>query len=124
MSRSPHPNWRSVTHTAGIRKPHIYDYSRLALQNTVLSKRKLTWCVQEGLVDGWDDPRFPTVRGIRRRGMTVEGLRQFIIAQGSSKNVATMGWDKIWAFNKKVSADLTNCEKQTERIEIVCFLKE
>jgi len=44
----------------------------------------------------------PTVRGILRRGMTVEGLRQFIIAQGSSKSVVFMEWDKIWAFNKKV----------------------
>lgn len=49
-----------------------------------------------------DDPRFPTVRGVLRRGMTVEGLKQFIIAQGSSRSVVFMEWDKIWAFNKKV----------------------
>lgn len=72
------------------------------MTNTVLSKRKLTWFVEEGLVDGWDDPRFPTVRGILRRGMTVQGLKEFIIAQGSSKSVVFMEWDKIWAFNKKV----------------------
>lgn len=72
------------------------------MTHTVLSKRKLTWFVDQGLVDGWDDPRFPTVRGILRRGMTVEGLKQFIIAQGSSKAVVFMEWDKIWAFNKKV----------------------
>lgn len=72
------------------------------MTNTVLSKRKLTWFVEQGLVDGWDDPRFPTVRGILRRGMSVEGLKQFIIAQGSSKSVVFMEWDKIWAFNKKV----------------------
>lgn len=44
----------------------------------------------------------PTVRGVLRRGMTVEGLRQFIVAQGSSRSVVVMEWDKIWAFNKKV----------------------
>ncbi|XP_060034442.1 bifunctional glutamate/proline--tRNA ligase isoform X2 [Erinaceus europaeus] len=49
-----------------------------------------------------DDPRFPTVRGVLRRGMTVEGLKQFIAAQGSSRSVVNMEWDKIWAFNKKV----------------------
>ncbi|XP_059171364.1 bifunctional glutamate/proline--tRNA ligase-like [Physella acuta] len=86
----------------GLRKPHLYEYSRLNLQNTVMSKRKLTWFVNEGLVEGWDDPRFPTVRGVRRRGMTVEGLKQFIITQGSSRSVNMMEWDKIWAYNKKV----------------------
>uniref|UniRef100_A0A336L852 Bifunctional glutamate/proline--tRNA ligase n=1 Tax=Culicoides sonorensis TaxID=179676 RepID=A0A336L852_CULSO len=85
-----------------LRKPYIWEYSRLNMTNTVLSKRKLTWFVEEGLVDGWDDPRMPTVRGVLRRGMTVEGLKQFIIAQGSSKAVVFMEWDKIWAFNKKV----------------------
>lgn len=85
-----------------LRKPYIWEYSRLNMTNTVLSKRRLTWFVDEGLVDGWDDPRFPTVRGILRRGMTVKGLKEFIIAQGSSKSVVFMEWDKIWAFNKKV----------------------
>jgi glutamyl/glutaminyl-tRNA synthetase len=64
----------------GMRKPYIYEYARLNMQYTVLSKRKLTWFVDTKIVDGWDDPRLPTVRGILRRGMTVEGLRQFIIA--------------------------------------------
>ncbi|KAA0190299.1 hypothetical protein HAZT_HAZT002289 [Hyalella azteca] len=85
-----------------LRKVHIYEYARLNMNNTVLSKRKLTWFVEQGLVDGWDDPRFPTVRGIIRRGMTVEGLKEFIIAQGSSRSVVNMEWDKIWSFNKKV----------------------
>uniref|UniRef100_A0A8C2DY68 Bifunctional glutamate/proline--tRNA ligase n=1 Tax=Cyprinus carpio TaxID=7962 RepID=A0A8C2DY68_CYPCA len=81
-----------VIDALGLRKPYIWEYARLNLNNTVLSKRKLTWFVDQGYVDGWDDPRFPTVRGVLRRGMTVEGLKQFIAAQ----------WDKIWAFNKKV----------------------
>lgn len=86
----------------GIRKPYIWEYARLNLNNTVLSKRKLTWFVDQGYVDGWDDPRFPTVRGVLRRGMTVEGLKQFIAAQGGSRSVVNMEWDKIWSFNKKV----------------------
>ena len=67
-----------------------------------MSKRKLTWFVDEKMVDGWDDPRFPTVRGILRRGMTIDALKQFIIAQGSSRSVVFMEWDKIWSMNKKV----------------------
>ncbi|XP_072018982.1 bifunctional glutamate/proline--tRNA ligase-like [Amphiura filiformis] len=85
-----------------LRKPHVYEYSRLNLQHTVLSKRRLTWFVDEGFVDGWDDPRFPTVKGVLRRGMTLEGLKQFIASQGSSRSVVMMEWDKIWSFNRKV----------------------
>ncbi|XP_044059668.1 bifunctional glutamate/proline--tRNA ligase isoform X2 [Siniperca chuatsi] len=85
-----------------LRKPYIWEYARLNLNNTVLSKRKLTWFVEQGYVDGWDDPRFPTVRGVLRRGMTIEGLKQFIASQGGSRSVVNMEWDKIWAFNKKL----------------------
>ncbi|KAK6638550.1 hypothetical protein RUM43_006817 [Polyplax serrata] len=85
-----------------LRKPYIWEYSRLNMMNTVLSKRKLTWFVDEKIVDSWEDPRLPTVRGVIRRGLTVEGLKQFIIAQGSSRSVVQMEWDKIWAFNKKI----------------------
>lgn len=98
--RNPQFYW--FIEALGLRRPEISDYSRLNMTNTVLSKRRLTWFVDQGLVDGWDDPRFPTVRGILRRGLTVKGLREFIIAQGSSKSVVFMHWDKIWAFNKKV----------------------
>ena len=68
-----------------LRHVYVWEYSRLNLQSTVMSKRKLTWFVEQGLVDGWDDPRFPTVRGVMRRGMTVEGLKEFVIAQVRSQ---------------------------------------
>eukprot|EP00123_Amoebidium_parasiticum_P015370 comp22933_c0_seq1/m.36330 comp22933_c0_seq1/g.36330 ORF comp22933_c0_seq1/g.36330 comp22933_c0_seq1/m.36330 type:complete len:1363 (-) comp22933_c0_seq1:376-4464(-) len=85
-----------------IRCPVVYDYSRLNMTYTLMSKRKLTWFVENGTVKGWDDPRFPTVRGILRHGLTVEGLKQFILSQGSSRSNNLMEWDKIWAINKKV----------------------
>jgi glutamyl-tRNA synthetase len=65
----------------GVRKVHIWEYSRLNLVNTVLSKRKLQWFVDTGRVPSWRDPRFPTVQGIMRRGMQVEALREFILSQ-------------------------------------------
>ena len=74
-------NLSSTFFCIGLRKPIIYSYSRLNLINTVLSKRKLTYLVDEGYVDGWDDPRFPTVRGVLRRGLTIPGLIEFIKAQ-------------------------------------------
>ena len=100
MDRDEQFHW--FIDSLGLRKPHIYAYSRLNLTNTVMSKRKLTHLVDNGAVDGWDDPRMPTVRGIMRRGLTVEALKQFIISQGSSRSVNYMEWDKIWAFNKKL----------------------
>ncbi|KFD45817.1 hypothetical protein M513_13298 [Trichuris suis] len=91
----------TILEALNLRKPYIYEYSRLNLMNTVMSKRKLTWLVTEGVVEDWSDPRLPTVRGVLRRGMTVEGLKQFIVAQGSSKAVVMMDWNKLWAFNRK-----------------------
>lgn len=99
LDRDPQYYW--FIEALNLRKPIIAAYSRLNMMNTVLSKRKLTWLVDEKFVDGWDDPRMPTVQGILRHGLTVEGLKQFIIAQGSSKAIVYMEWDKIWAFNKK-----------------------
>ncbi|CDP17749.1 unnamed protein product [Coffea canephora] len=86
----------------GFQKVHIYEFSRVNLVYTLLSKRKLLWFVQNGKVDGWDDPRFPTVQGIVRRGLKIEALIQFMLEQGASKNLNLMEWDKLWAINKKI----------------------
>jgi len=80
----------------------IYDFSRLNLVSTILSKRWLKWFVEEGHVDGWADPRFPTVQGIMRRGMTPNALVKFMLEQGPSKNTNLMEWDKLWAYNKDI----------------------
>lgn len=86
----------------GLPNVFIWDYARLAFIYTVLSKRKLTWFVDNGIVDGWDDPRMPTVQGIMRRGLRIEALREFILGQGASKNMTYQEWDKIWTINKKL----------------------
>ena len=65
--------------------PHQYEFARLSLGYTVMSKRKLMQLVDEKLVTGWDDPRMPTISGIRRRGVTPEALRKFAYHIGITK---------------------------------------
>ena len=73
--------------------PQQIEFSRLNLQYTVMSKRKLTELVQEGHVAGWDDPRLPTIAGLRRRGFTPGSIREFCLRIGISKveNSVEMG---------------------------------
>lgn len=66
-------------------RPRQYEFNRLNLTYTVMSKRKLLALVQEHLVDGWDDPRMPTVCGLRRRGYSPEAVRKFIDMIGYTK---------------------------------------
>src|SRR6478609_402644 len=66
--------------------PQQYEFARLNLTYVVLSKRKLMQLVEEGHVDGWDDPRLPTLAGVRRRGFTPEAVRSFVERMGVSKS--------------------------------------
>jgi glutaminyl-tRNA synthetase len=66
-------------------RPRQYEFARLNLTYTVMSKRKLLQLVQEGLVSGWDDPRMPTICGMRRRGYTPEAIRAFCDVIGVTK---------------------------------------
>ena len=70
--------------------PHQYEFARLNLTNTVMSKRKLKQLVDEKFVDGWDDPRMPTISGLRRRGYTPEAIRAFCHEIGVSKAFGTV----------------------------------
>ena len=71
--------------TLGIYPSHQYEFARLNLTYTLMSKRKLLELVQKGLVSGWDDPRMPTLCGVRRRGYTANALRMFCDKIGVSK---------------------------------------
>jgi len=74
-------------------KPHQYEFARLNLTYTVLSKRVLTELVRDGRVNGWDDPRMPTLAGLRRRGVPSEAVRDFVKRIGVAKanSVVDMG---------------------------------
>jgi glutaminyl-tRNA synthetase len=75
-----------VEHTGVPHRPQQIEFARLNLSYTVMSKRKLARLVNEGHVDGWDDPRMPTLAGLRRRGVTPEAIRSFCDAIGVAKS--------------------------------------
>ncbi|MCY9759459.1 glutamine--tRNA ligase/YqeY domain fusion protein [Paenibacillus alvei] len=78
--------------------PHQYEFGRLNLTNTVMSKRKLKLLVDENVVDGWDDPRMPTVSGLRRRGFTPESIRTFCREIGVTKSSGVIDFKYLEHF--------------------------
>lgn len=71
-------------------QPHQYEFARLNITNTVMSKRKLKALVDNNIVDGWDDPRMPTIAGLRRKGYTPEAVRKFCKEIGVAKAASTV----------------------------------
>ena len=71
-------------------KPRQIEFARLGINNTVMSKRKLRYLVENNIVEGWDDPRMPTICGLRRRGYTPESIRNFSERNGVSKVNSTV----------------------------------
>src|SRR5690348_11520896 len=87
-------------------RPHQYEFARLNLTYTVLSKRVLTELVRDGHVNGWDDPRMPTIAGLRRRGVPPEAIRDFVKRIGVAKansivDVGMFDFSVREALNKK-----------------------
>ena len=115
-------------------KPRQIEFARLGINYTVMSKRKLRQLVEEGKVSGWDDPRMPTLCGLRRRGYTSASIREFCDRIGVSKVDSTVDWallesclrDDLNAHAKRVMAVLrpvkltvTNYpEGQSELLEV------
>ncbi|EEA24261.1 hypothetical protein EYB25_004608 [Talaromyces marneffei] len=99
--RDRNPQYEWMLTALKLRQVQIWDFARMNFVRTLLSKRKLTKLVDKGVVWGWDDPRFPTIRGIRRRGMTIPALREFILKQGPSRNIVNLDWTIFWSTNRK-----------------------
>ncbi|MDW3177150.1 MAG: glutamine--tRNA ligase/YqeY domain fusion protein [Acidimicrobiia bacterium] len=79
-------------------QPEQTEFARLSLTHTVMSKRKLRQLVEEGLVDGWDDPRMPTLRGLRRRGYPPAAIRAFVDHIGIAKSNSTHDIELLESF--------------------------
>ena len=85
-----------------LRKPHLMEFARLSIRGMPVSKRKIKPLIEGGLVSGFDDIRLPTLRGLRRRGITPEAIRQFVLSQGISKVESIVDFSLVEAFNRKV----------------------
>ena len=112
--------------TLGIYPSHQYEFARLNLTYTLMSKRKLLELVQKGLVSGWDDPRMPTLCGVRRRGYTPQALKMFCEKIGVSKrdqlmDIQLLEWcvrqdlnarsNRYMVVEDPIKVTLTNCEQ-------------
>ncbi|MEH7384646.1 glutamine--tRNA ligase/YqeY domain fusion protein [Bacillus sp. JJ1521] len=93
----PFYNW-VVEHCEMEKKPQQIEFGRINLTNTVMSKRKLKQLVEESYVDGWDDPRMPTISGLRRKGYTAEAIRNFCRELGVAKNNGTVDTQMLEHF--------------------------
>ncbi len=119
----------------GSYRPRQIEFARLNLSYTVMSKRKLLQLVQEGIVNGWDDPRMPTISGLRRRGYTASSIRRFAERIGVAKrdNVIDVGLlefsvredlneiaPRVFAVLNPVKVIITNYpENKTEEVELI-----
>ncbi|MFM9434813.1 glutaminyl-tRNA synthetase [Janthinobacterium sp. CG_23.3] len=103
----PFYDWLLATLSAGnffrLPAPRQYEFSRLNLTYVITSKRKLRQLVDEGIVDGWDDPRMPTIVGLRRRGFTPEAIQLFCERIGVTKSD---GWIDMSTFEGCLREDL------------------
>ena len=90
-------------------KPRQIEFARLGINYTVMSKRKLRQLVENGYVSGWDDPRMPTLCGLRRRGYTSKSIRNFCETIGVAKNDSTVDWALLESCLRK---DLDNSAKR------------
>jgi len=95
-------------------RPRQIEFARLNMNYTIMSKRRLLQLVSEGLVSGWDDPRMPTICGLRRRGYTPESLRNFVDAVGIAKRENVID---LALLEHMVREDLN---KKASRVMVVC----
>ena len=97
----------------GIFPSHQYEFARLNLNYTVMSKRKLLQLVKENHVNGWDDPRMPTICGLRRRGYTPESIRNFC------ENIGVAKRDNVIDYTRLENALRDDLNKKAQRVMVV-----
>jgi glutamyl-tRNA synthetase len=84
-----------------LREPHLMEFSRLSIEGMPVSKRKIKPLIEKELVSGFDDPRLPTLRGLKRRGIVPEAIKQFVLQQGFSKVESVVDFSMVESVNRK-----------------------
>ena len=96
------PVYFRILSLLNLRRPHLMEFSRLSLDGMPVSKRKIKPLIDQGLVSGYDDIRLPTLRGLQKRGIVPEAIRQFVFTQGISKVESTVDFSIVEAINRKI----------------------
>lgn len=96
-----------VRNLLSFRSVHTVQFSRFNFKGTPVQKRLLRPLVEKGLVRGWDDPRMPTIEGVRRRGITSDAIKQFTLQVGYTKSEHEFDWSLLFAVNRKLLDPLT-----------------
>ena len=86
----------------GLRKPYLMEFARLSIEGMPVSKRKIKPLIDKGLVSGFDDIRLPTLRGLRKRGIMPDAIKQFVISQGVSKVESTVSFSLLESVNRRI----------------------
>jgi glutamyl-tRNA synthetase len=94
--------YRQILTILDLRIPEVIEFSRLEFEGLPVSKRKLKPLIEEKLVEGWSDPRLPTLMGLKRRGFTPEAIRRFVISLGITLSETKPSIEVLEAFNRKI----------------------
>ena len=86
----------------GLRKPYLVEFSRLEFEGMPVSKRKIIPLVENGTIKSWDDPRLPTLAGLKRRGFVPEAIRKFVLSLGLTLAETKPPFESLEAFNRKI----------------------
>lgn len=95
------PVYFRILSLLNLRAPHLMEFSRLSIEGMPVSKRKIKPLIEQGLVSGFDDIRLPTLRGLKRRGIVPEAIKQFVFQQGFSKVEAIVDFSLVESVNRK-----------------------
>jgi glutamyl-tRNA synthetase len=95
------PVYFRILSLLNLRLPHLMEFSRLSIEGMPVSKRRIKPLIEQGLVTGFDDIRLPTIRGLKRRGIVPEAIKQFVLQQGISKVESIIDFSLVESVNRK-----------------------